>query len=119
MLETWNCTVRREVNVREAMSGFDRPAETRRAICSSVGVNASARLGAPPMTPDAAADAIATEVRIGSGQVPRRFERHVAPGRQVKLGPGSLDGTLGGELHGRIPIVHVRGRCHAGDHRAA
>ena len=80
----------------------------------------------PPNPTSAAADdpgrrggCHATEVRIGSGQVPRRFERHVAPGRQVELGPGSLDGTLGGELHGRIPIVHVRGRCHAGDHRAA
>jgi len=42
MLETWNCTVRREVNVRLAMSGLsDRPAEMRRAICSSVGVNAA------------------------------------------------------------------------------
>ena len=112
MLETWNCTVRREVNVREAMSGFDRPAETRRAICSSVGVNAAQPdFGRRPMTPDAAADAIATEVGVGAGQVPRRFERHVSPGRQVELGTGSLAGTLGGELHGRtFPSLRLEQR---------
>jgi len=41
-----------------------------------------------------------TEVGLGAGQVPRRFERHVSPGRQVELGTGSVDGTIGGELHG-------------------
>ena len=52
------------------------------------------------MTPNAAADAIATEVGVGAGQVPRRFERHVSPGRQVELGTGTVDGTVGGQLHG-------------------
>jgi hypothetical protein len=40
MFETWNWTVRREVNVRAAISGLDMPSDTNTAIFCSVGVSA-------------------------------------------------------------------------------
>src|SRR5262252_9153750 len=98
MLETWYCTVRREVRVGQALG------EQRGDLPLGFGEGGPAGLGPAPRAVRAAPDPVRPQPGIGPGRIPDRVQPFITALRGVELDPGFTGpARRGQQIRGVLP----------------